>query len=195
MKAFRTTPEDQLALPVTLAEVKEQLNFDPDDDTRDEILTELVRAAVSEVESFTGLQLMPALYDIKLSVFVSKLMVSVAPVVGVTAIKYKNESNQEITLNSDQYTIEVIGMDAFIHIKQQDVQLSQDVAFPVTITVMAGFSGAGNQADQRAAVPSRAKRSILLKVASWFEKREDHYSPGMMKSSDLLLVPICRNWP
>ena len=174
MKVIRTTPEDQLALPVTLAEVKEQLNFDPDDDTRDEILTELVRAGVSEVESFTGLQLMPALYEIKMSVFVSKVMVPVAPVVGVTSITYKNAANQEVTLANDQYTVEALGTDTIIHIKPQQVALSEDVGFPVSINVMAGFSGAGDEATQRAAVPSRAKRSILLKVASWFEKREDH---------------------
>jgi hypothetical protein len=118
-----------------------------------------------------------------------------SPLVGVTAISYKDADGNDVSLASDQYNTELLGPDAIIHIKPQSVQLSQDVAFPVTITLMAGYSNSNDEAVQRAAVPSRAKRSIMLKVSSWFEKREDHYSSGAMKSSDLLLVPICRNWP
>jgi uncharacterized phiE125 gp8 family phage protein len=196
MKAIRITPESELKLPITLQEVREQLNFDPDDTSRDALLTELMVTATSEVELFTGLQLMQAEYQIKSVSVGSGMAIPVAPVVGVAGISYLDVNGVSQTIPADQYHLEQLGIESILHVHATGLQFSNKVAFPVTINLTAGFGVAGStEVQQRAIVPSKAKRAILMKVASWFEKREDHYSNGAMKASDLILVPICRNFP
>jgi uncharacterized phiE125 gp8 family phage protein len=194
MKVTRISPEIGA---VSIDDARKQLRIDPDDTSQDVIILELVQTATSEVEKFTGLQLMQADYTIFARSFSKRLAVPVYPLLGITSIAYYNEAGDLITLDPSNYMVEIINGEGVIRFSNVDeIVLNQDRAYPLTINAKVGHGAIGaNTAQQYAAIPTLARRSIMAKITSWYDKREDYYTPGQMKASDILLVPLCRNWP
>ena len=184
MKVIRITP---LAAAVDYDAAKKQLNLDPDDNSQQDFVGDLLLAATQEVENFTSLTLTPTDYNVKITHFASRVVLPLFPVGAVTGVTYVDDAGAMQTLATDHYDVDNYGGECIVRFNGDKPALDLGIPFPVSIAVSAGYA-----AD---ALPPQARRSILMKITSWFEKREDHYSPGQMKSSDLLLVPISRNFP
>jgi uncharacterized phiE125 gp8 family phage protein len=193
MKVVRTTPENQLA--VSLEDARAQLRVDPDDTSQDVIISDLIASATADVEKFTGLQLLQASYDIFIRSFPRSLAIPVYPFIKVTGVAFIDADGDMQQVAENDYTVENVGGEAVIRFNL-DVSLSNDVTYPVSISVVAGHGADGaTTQQQQAAIPKAARRSIMAKITSLYDKREDYYAPNQMKASDLLLVPITRNWP
>jgi uncharacterized phiE125 gp8 family phage protein len=150
--------------PVSVAEAKEHLRVDLDDEN--DYIAGLIAAATSAVEERTGRQLVSATWRLKLDGFPPEIRLTRVPVVSVSSVTYLDAAGDSQTLSPDNYQVDT------------DSQIPRilpepDTYWPVTesgrvnavtVTFVAGY---GTAAD----VPERAKLAIKLLVGHWFYQR------------------------
>ena len=147
--------------PLSLADVRRHCSLLPDEQDWDELLLDLLKAAVDSVQRHCGVQLMQATYRLAIDDFPSSgrpLNLPMPPLVSVSSF----------TVDGVAYT--AYSADAY---STPGRLIQTDDSWPgvtathngVVITYVAGYSSA-------AAVPDVYKHAIRLFVAHWFANRE-----------------------
>ncbi|HEY1071500.1 head-tail connector protein [Brevundimonas sp.] len=98
-------PTDQA---ITLAAAKKHLRVDHDDD--DALIEGMVAAAVGHVESVTGQRLVRQTLTIRCGGWNDLAALSVAPVVEILAIRYRDGSGVDQTLSAAEYEARLEGL-------------------------------------------------------------------------------------
>ena len=156
--------------PLTLANVKEFLRVDHNDD--DITLAIFITAARELCESFTRLALMPTTFEEYFDEFPTysgdykdEIRLSRSPVTAVTYVKYIDGNETTITANANDYKVDLISKPA---------RISPDAGWfgtyetinAVFIRYVAGYANA-------ASVPAALKQGMLLVIADMYENRTD----------------------
>jgi len=174
--------------PLTLAEAKAHLRVEFDDD--DTLIEALVSAARSAAEEYTNRAIMPQTVQHVLPWFpcadgrneFGAVRLFRSPFASLTSVDYWDADNaaQEIDVND----LIVVGTaEPALVCPAVDTEWPETANRPdaVTITYQAGYANA-------AAVPKPVKQSVLLMVATWYERREDQVQQ-LPRASEALLQP------
>ena len=160
---------------VTTAEAKAHLRLDSSDD--DSYVEELLAAAVEKVENDCGVWLLTREAELYLDGFpfsrsetptsTVEICIEKRPVTAVNSIKYYDSSNQEQTLDSAVYQVDL--KDTFpriVPVLNESWPDTYERLNSVTINFDAGYENA-------AAVPKGFKHAIKLLIADWHKNRGD----------------------
>lgn len=155
--------------PVALLEAKAHCNVEALFTEDDDLIAAYIAAAVQSCEARTRRQLMPATFVLRLNGFPDCDVIELPrpPLAGVTSIAYVDGDGESQTLSTDVY-----GADP--HTTPGRVLLKYGETWPVTrcqrnavtITYTAGYANAD-------AVPALLKQGMLMRIAHWYENRED----------------------
>ena len=156
-----TTGADTIAL--TLAEVKAQCAILPAVVEFDAKLTALIKAGQNHAEKYCGQWFSERTVVVRCDDFCDFSRLSVAPVRGVTAIKYFDPAGVEQTLPNTVYRPELDGMDGSIVLKPGQVWPTKQGGTRISMTADVGYEAAG--------LPDAVKHALLLWVADSFLNR------------------------
>lgn len=148
--------------PVSLAELREQLRIDHDDEVA--ILLQKISAARRHVESLTGLALAPATFDLTLDRFpAAEIAIPKAPLVSVTSVSFIGADGIEAVVSASNYVVDTALPQGWI------VPVS-DFSWPATMATINAVRVrfvAGYETP-----PENLKEAILQLAAWWYEQRE-----------------------
>lgn len=152
--------------PVTLSEAKLWLKVDFSAD--DDLITALIQAAREMVENYTNRKLMPQTVTEKFNAFPSdNIILSAAPVSGVTSITYTDEDGTTQTLSSSKYIVQDYALPAQISVAYSETwPTTRDEADSVTVVYTVGY-------DDADSVPQALKNAIKMTLAYMYENRTD----------------------
>lgn len=152
---------EPVATPVSLAEAKAQCRVLHDDE--DDLITDLIAAAVSMVEDYCGRSLMQQTWQLTLDEFEDRILLPRGPVQSVSTFTCLDDAGDAQTVNSAIYALDLSGDPQAIEREpQQAWPVPGAFVNPITITYVTGYS----------TVPAAIKQAILMLVASWFRNRE-----------------------
>jgi uncharacterized phiE125 gp8 family phage protein len=175
--ALYTAPTAGL-LAVSVAEMKDHLRLDTDDD--DATVELCIRAATQKLEGEIGKQLLQATYDYYLDEFPESdddiIELPRPPLSSVTHVKYVNASGVETTMSSttDYEVITTVAADPFGgygHVRLRYNQCwptTRDERDAVRIRFVAGYDNAGK-------IPDLARAAIKLQGTLFYEERSPIY--------------------
>jgi uncharacterized phiE125 gp8 family phage protein len=153
-----------VAEPVSLAEVKEYLNYE--ETAREPEIKRLIAAAREQYESDTRIQLVTATYTLELDRFPAGVIeLPRPPLSGITSIAYTDENGDAQTWDASKYQTDTSSWPGRV------LPTAAEVTWPsteigtinaVTITFTAGFGAA-------TAVPPNHKNAIKAMVWTGFE--------------------------
>jgi len=155
--------------PVTLAEVKEHLKIDADDDTQDTYLTMLIEATTDQAEKYTGRDFINRSYTTYRDSFLDPLELRRAPISSVTSIEYL-VSESFSTLASTVYDLQNNDNGyPYIYLKKDQQWPTNADSLPqaVKIIFVSGYGAAATD------VPSGLKVGLLNHIAMLYENRGD----------------------
>lgn len=164
-------------LPVTLSQIKDQLNLASDDKSRDGRLLLLAKAATRLAERVTGRSFINQTWQLTLDFHFPICEPWIAlprpPVQSITQIDYVDNDGLTQTLTANKYRLAGTKTPAIVEPAYgQTWPATREVREAVTITYVAGYDGGvANPTDAQslAAVPDDAKLAILLTVQVWFD--------------------------
>jgi len=151
-------------LPVSLCGFKNHINFSGT--SKDESLELMLRAAVDEAQVYTGLQIMPAIYETRLPAFESKVKLYPAPVTGVNSVVYFNAANEAVAMAS--------GTDFYIDIDAKPAEvnfLNIPEVYPYRSDAVKINYGTGYASAEL--VPYAIKAAILLAAGGMYVNPTD----------------------
>ena len=149
--------------PVSLEEAKAHLRVDSDED--DTLIGSLIAAAVGHLDGATGILgrcLVTQEWALDLDAFPETIVLPLAPVVSVDAVKYLDDDGEQQTLASSGYVVSAGRIEAA---PDTDWPSTQARNGAVTIEFTAGYGAATD-------VPPALKAAILLLIGNWYENRE-----------------------
>ena len=162
---------------VTLADVKDHLRIDADDD--DAYITRLIAGAAARVEAYTGRRLIEQTLDVYMSdlPIVRTRFLPVAPVSSVTSIEVETTDRYVTVPPADYDLVTFGGPDAPQPLIRRATGASwpawdTSLEYPVRIRVVAGYGAA--PAD----VPEGLRQAISIIVGGWYEARQDWVAGG-----------------
>jgi uncharacterized phiE125 gp8 family phage protein len=174
-QAIRTVPP--AVLPVTLAEFKSHVRyFEPDEDA---IMVAYIRAAVEEVENYTGLALINQTWTETFSAWPTTqrpdMILHRRPVQSVTQVDFSftggSPEGEMALLDPGVYRVLGLGGDrvsARLQLASGQVWPSlYSGGEPIRVTYVAGFGPDHNS------VPELIRHAILMMAGTWFEHRSD----------------------
>lgn len=159
-------------LPISVLDLKKQLEIAPGDPTHNDHLEMIINSAVDELERDTGICLAQTVYDWTIDCFYSEeIRLPVRPASAITWIKYYDSAESQQTLDSSIYD--------FIPDRQganpgfPTIQLKWDEKWPAThgrydsvsIRFTAGYG------DESTEIPAVFRQALLLLCTSRFEHR------------------------
>lgn len=174
--------------PVTLAQVKQHLRIDHDEDNG--YLSELIEAARLHVEAVSGHALIfRSLRQYCNEVrFSNSIRLMAYPVQTVVAVTGYDPEGHAVTLQTDQYMLKQTHEGALVQISDD----LNDASFPngLEIDFITGHGESGVD------LPSNITRAILVLIAHWYEYR-GALAPGeetaiIPAGLDKLLAPVKR---
>lgn len=145
--------------PVTLAQAKAQCRVTGTDE--DTLLTRLITAARSLVESWCGIALESRTVTMACTSFCDFAMLPTGPVSAVSGIAYVDTAGVSQTLSTDVYELRKDGLNASIVLKINQSWPSIQTGSQIVVTAVIGGSP-----------PEAAVHATLLLVGHWFETRE-----------------------
>lgn len=151
--------------PVSLAEVKEHLNYDLDD--RDAYISRLIWQATEVVEgpAGIGMALMSQQWRLSLDCFPAVIEIPIWPVTSVDSVTYTDTAGAEQTVAASDYKVDLDMTPARVApVYGKTWPTSRKELGAVKVTFTAGRS---NPDD----VPESIKGAILLMIAHWFDNR------------------------
>lgn len=177
--------------PISIAELKTQLNIGDDETAHDDYLTGLIQAATEIVEKDTQLVLTAETWKYTFPDFYGNdVVIPRGPITSITHVKYYDTGNTLQTLTTDAYTFD--GASGGVPRGNSRIYLNENYDWPsvydrkdaVQVTFVGGYGAA-------AAVPASIKHAIKLLCTFWFEHRGEPVSGGvrMHPAYDAL---ICR---
>lgn len=164
-----TAPEDE---PLSLAEVKEHLRIDGED--QDATVGNMVTAAREYCEELLCRQLMPATLKLTLDSFPSEIIIPRPPLITLTAseahptlgITYVDTAGATQTLSTSAYQVDALSQPGrIVQAYGQTWPSMREQINAVTIIYRAGYADTDS-------VPKRIKQAILMLTAHWYESRE-----------------------
>ena len=166
--------------PVSLDEVKAEIGIESSDwDTK---LALDIAAATSAVEEWTGRAIGAQTWDYALPAFTDEIELPMAPVTGVTSVKYLDADRAEQTLSSAIYITDLVSdPQRVVRDPDQSWPATDNVPNAVIIRFVTGY----------AAAPPLMKKAIIATVAYWFVNRE---SAELPKGVMALLDSLRSNW-
>lgn len=151
--------------PLTLSEVKRQLNVIADDE--DTLLETYLQAARELVEAYANRSLLLQTYRLRIHDFpLDPLQLPRPPLVSVTSIEYYDLEGVLQTLSTDNYNVDADREPGVVW-QADDTDWPETNGAPngITVTYVAGYA-------TPAAVPARAKQAMLVLIAHWYRVRE-----------------------
>lgn len=154
------------AEPVSLAEAKAHLRVDQDDE--DALIGQLIVAARMFVERTLGLALITQGWSYFLDHWPRSSCVAlpIAPVQSVSAVKLHDSAGGSVTLDADDYAVDVLSQPARLVLKGATPSIFTRELNAFEIAFTAGY---GDEAED---VPAPVRQALMLLVAHWFERRE-----------------------
>ena len=176
LKKWKTTGTDTEL--ITLAEAKNYLKID-DFSEDDDLINSLISAAREWVEAYVNRKFVNVEITEKFDSFNEYLMLSVAPVVSVTSIKYYDTEGNEQTLNESVYSLDNFSEPCMINTKsgQNFPSVSSDTSNPIEVVYIAGF---GNNVSD---VPKIYRSAMLHQIRDGYDNRGN---PKRNTSTDLV---------
>lgn len=155
---------DLTSYAISLADFKEWLKWDPDDDSEDNTMNNCLYGAVLWAQGYTRRTLFRSVWHSYLRWF-SNVRLDIHPVdISTIVVKYYDVDNALQTLATAEYFIQDNGEDEYVEIKftgTMPVLYSREE--PVYIEYTAGYE----------VLPEQIRRSIMSYAASVFENRTD----------------------
>lgn len=165
--------------PLTAAEAKNHCRVDVTDD--DTLITNLIVAARTVVERYTGRVLIDTTLKAYGDCFADEMVIPDPPLIAVTGVTYIDEDGVEQTLSTDVYQVSAGIEPARIWLKYNQTWPAVRVEKQaVRIAYRAGWANA-------AAVPQPLKQAMLLLIGAWYEHREEIITGTIVAS---LPVPV-----
>lgn len=127
------------------------------------LIDTLTLAAVGMVEKITGLQLMPATWELTFKGFLEYIEINHPPVSAITSVKYYDAQNVLQTMASSKYQVNLYQMPALLRFL--DMPAVYDRLDAITITYTSGYASAD-------AVPASLKAAIFMILGHLFENRQ-----------------------
>lgn len=157
---------DAAVEPVSVAEAKQQANYEDDD--QDQNFAVFVKAAREMYERDTQRALLTQSWQLSLDCFPDDVIeLRRCPVSAVTSITYLDDAGASQTLSTDIYQVDVHNEPARITRKYNKTWPS---TYPQAGAVTVSFTvGYGSTVES---VPATAKMAIRLLAAHWFNNRE-----------------------
>lgn len=159
--------------PITVAEMKMQLNIGNDETAFDDYLTELIVVVTEILEHDTQLKLTQETWKYTLPTFLSysEIVIPLSPISSVTHVKYYDTGNTLQTLDSAYYTLD--GATGGLPRGNSRIYLNEPYDWPSTydredavqITFVAGYSSLAS------GVPASLKHALKLLCTFLFEHR------------------------
>jgi uncharacterized phiE125 gp8 family phage protein len=158
--------------PISLSLAKQHLEYEDDD--RDELIQQYLRASQSWVENFTGKPMNIVTIVEEFPGFGNSLLLAKSPIVSVTSVEY---------IDADELPQEVIGFRKLGSRLYPPVEgWPANFEFtPVTVTYRAGF----------AEVPADLVSAQLLLIGHWFENREAVVAGAIPATVPLTVEALC----
>lgn len=150
-------------LPFTVAEVKQHLRVDINDD--DAYIVSLINAAMAFVDgpSGLGLCLVSQVWEMACDGFSDRIKIPIYPVSSVDSITYLDSDGAEQTLASTVYRVNNYGNMPFVALEyNQSWPTYREIENTVKVRFTAGYTE----------VPTDLKQALLLLIGNWYENRE-----------------------
>lgn len=183
--------------PVTVDQLKDQLDLDADDDDFDTLLSALLAAAVAHLDGWTGILgrcLCDQTWRQDFDTFYRCLPLPLAPVVSITSVTYLDADGASQTVAGSNYRL--LNDELGPHVKFYDT-----FAFPavrsegpsVSVTYVAGYGASAGVS----LAPDSIKQAIVIAVRHWFDNPGMvAFTPGLARlplAFDALIAPHRRN--
>lgn len=180
-------------IPVTLAEVKEQLRVDYNDD--DALITRLINVAVAYTDAQGALG--HAMISQQWGQWVKStppqsVMISLGPVIQIDAVKYYNEAGALQTDTLSNY--EITGFGFAVKIGPKDGfnwPVTQERSDAIRIEFTSGYG------TTVADVPDTLRHAMLMLIGHWYDHRENTMMDELTNipyGFDMLLDMHRRSW-
>jgi uncharacterized phiE125 gp8 family phage protein len=174
------------AEPVTLSEVKKQLEIASSDTSHDTHLTALIGAAREQWEHDTDSVTCFQTLRVRLPYWTDGLKLPRSPIHSITSIQYYDGLNTLQTLAASQYQLHV-----------DEIRLAYLVTLPATVSRWDAWTvtyKAGHSQDGQS-VPEAARAAILMLAAHYFENRDMLMSDAMqtMRPYEMLVRRFMRS--
>lgn len=172
--------------PLTLDQVKKQLEISVSDTTHDIQLASMIQEAREQWEHDTDSVTCYQTLRIKVSDFYDAFELPKGPVQSVTSLQYYDGNNNLQTYSAANYSLH-----------KDEIRLGYQVTLPAwsarwdawAVTYRSGYS------QDASLVPAIAKRAMLLLVANYFENRDMLMSEAMQsqKAYEMLVRRFMRS--
>jgi len=163
---------DRTVYPVSVAEVKQQLNIADDETAHDDYIRLLIQVATQQWEHDTQQVTTQQTWKYVIECFDDdEIIIPYAPVASITHIKYYDVGNTLQTLSSAYYTLD--GITGGVPKGNSRIWLNEPYNWPSTydredavqVTFVAGYSATASS------VPQIYRHAILLLCTFYFEHR------------------------
>jgi uncharacterized phiE125 gp8 family phage protein len=168
-------------LPLTVLEAKAHLKETSDE--RDAEILALIHAATDHAENYTGLRMVDQTWEMVLDEFPSAFGL-LKPLLSVTSVKYLDVNDQEQTLPSTEYQVDLVN-GWVVPAPGTSWPDTSDKINSVVVRFTCGYGGA-------AKVPYALQASMLLHVEAHYD-RDERMMDKLLESADRLLFPY-RIW-
>lgn len=152
------------AEPVTLAEVKQQLRIDADDDSMDDTLSPLITAAREWCEDYQNRAYITQTIELVRDDWPrsDEIRLPRPPLQSVTALTYTDEDGVLTTVSSSSYVVDKVSEPGFLVIKDCWPTANLRETNAISVTYTAGYGSTSS-------VPTMVKQAIILLTMHWFE--------------------------
>lgn len=154
--------------PITLEDAK--LHLRVTDDSEDDYINDLIKAARGMAETYTNRQLMTATWDLYLDRFptgIEPILLPRCPVQSVTSVTYTDSDGATQTWTNTNYIVDTYDEPARIALAYQATYpTARYIAKSIRVRFVAGYASA-------AVVPAEIKHAIKLILSSLYTVRED----------------------
>lgn len=156
------------AEPVPLNVVKQHLRLDDDFTADDALLAGLLQAAREETENYLNRALITRTLDVKLDGFPDwELRLPMAPLQGVTYIRYADTAGDTQTLATSEYLVDTASQPGRLTPGYgKSWPSTREIINAVTLRITAGYG------DDWNSVPQPIRQAMLMMIAHWYENRE-----------------------
>ena len=168
---------------VTLAEAKAALRVD--DVADDALIESYVAAAITQLDGRDGVlgrALVTQTWELVLPIFpAAQIVLPLPPLQSITAIKYRNAANVEITLDPAEYIIDADSAPAMVF-PVTSWPSTYNTPNAVVIRFVAGYGAP-------ALVPDPIKSAIKLRTQALYDNLKPDEAAGIDRASSALIFP------